>query len=230
MPRNENDILKNNSKRDVGEGGTKKFRCRPPLISVHAICRYAIFVAALTACASAAVHMPNTVPAASAPKSAANAGDSMQEPIAQGTNVIAHKHRQPEKIVYVSHGVQAHKNSGLLEAGLYSVLEFASIPKKLVGVIVGYVAGKLKTINFKGLLKYALIGAVITVLGAVAAVAVAGLVSIASCIYALLPYAKLLLGLGGGKHSGISESHLDNMSEFVLGAFDKYDQQQHYKA
>jgi len=77
-------------------------------------------------------------------------------------------------------------------------------------------------VNLKKLVKISLLSALVTVLGAVASVAVAGIVSIVSAICAVVPYLKLVFGGHHHKGESTSESQDDLVSEFVMGAFEKY--------
>lgn len=161
-----------------------------------------------------------------------------QEASPAASNVVVHK-----KIVFkpqtaaipISEGsiVEAEQPSynvaGLVDGGLTNFYHLISGPKKLVGVITGYVFSSLKSMDAKKIFKIVLLGAVVTVLGSVAAISVAGLVSIISGICAVLPYVRFFFG---GDFAGISDNHVDALSEFVLGAFNKYDilNHQHDKA
>lgn len=154
-----------------------------------------------------------------------------QEPSMAGTSVVAahsKKHSRPDRIVFVAEAKdqrlqRGSDGSGLLKTGLISLLGAIGAPKKLLTAVIGYVIGKLKQLNIKHLLKTTLVGALVTVLGAIAAVAVAGLVSLVSGICAVLPYIKLIFG--GQSDASDSSSHMDSVTEFVLGSFNKYDEE-----
>lgn len=154
-----------------------------------------------------------------------------QEPAADASNVVVHKkHIKPDKIVFMSEVSSSHdegeseggSGGALLELGLSGLLEAVSAPKKIIGAIASFVIGKFKSVNLKKLVKIALLGALVTVLGAVASVAVAGLVSIVSAICAVLPYLRLVFGGHHHKGESTSESQDDFVSEFVMGALEKY--------
>lgn len=176
--------------------------------------RYAIIIAAVTVSVSLAGSIPDA---------------AAQEPIVAATNIIVHKkHVKPEKPVYVAEMNDSSNDSGiswLLNSGLLSLLDAVSMPKKLIGGAISYVATKIKSLDVKKLLKTALVAALVTVLGAVAAVAVAGLVSVVSGVCAVMPYVRFFFG---DKGSDMSDSHMDTLTEFVLGAFNKYES--HHKA
>lgn len=155
-----------------------------------------------------------------------------QEPAADASNVVVHKkHIKPDKIVFMSEVSSSHDEGeseggsgggALLELGLSGLLEAVSAPKKIIGAIASFVIGKFKSVNLKKLVKIALLGALVTVLGAVASVAVAGLVSIVSAVCAVLPYLRLVFGGHHHKDESTSESQDDFVSEFVMGALEKY--------
>lgn len=153
-----------------------------------------------------------------------------KEPTAEASRVVAHKHHAPENYAYVSEAVGGPSSSsssahGLAEIGLAGLLDVISLPKKYLGAAAAVVVAKLKTLDTKKLLKGALLIALVTVLGAVAAVAVAGLVSLVSGICAIAPYLRFFMGgVGGGE---MSETNIDSIGNFVLGAFNKYEMQQH---
>uniref|UniRef100_A0A2S2NTQ0 Uncharacterized protein n=1 Tax=Schizaphis graminum TaxID=13262 RepID=A0A2S2NTQ0_SCHGA len=178
-------------------------------------------IAAMAASASLAVSIP--------------AEHRPQEPAAEPSNVVVHKkHVKPDKIVFMSEVSSSHGDGdgenggggiGLLELGTSGLLEVLSAPKKIIGAVVGFVIGKLKSVNLKKLVKIALLAAVVTVLGAVAAVSVAGLVSIVSAVCAVLPYLRFVFG-GHHHHQqgeSTSESQIDLVSEFMMSALEKYD-------
>lgn len=154
-----------------------------------------------------------------------------QEPSMAGNSVVAayhKKHSRPDRIVFVAEAKDQRlqresDGSGLLKSGLLSLLGAIGAPKKLLTAVIGYVINKLKQLNIKHILKTTLVGALVTVLGAVAAVAVAGLVSVVSGICAVLPYIKFIFG--GQSDASDSSSHMDTVTEFVLGSFNKYDEE-----
>ncbi|KAL5241872.1 hypothetical protein ACI65C_009282 [Semiaphis heraclei] len=158
-----------------------------------------------------------------------------QEPAADSSNVVMHKkHTKPEKIVFMSEvSSSSHVSeggsesgseggSGLLELGLSGLLEVASAPKKIIGAIASFVFGKLKFLDLKKLVKITMLAALVTVLGAVASVAVAGFVSVVTVVCTVLPYLKLIFGGHHQKGESTSESQIDLVSEFVMGAIEKY--------
>ncbi|XP_022170494.1 uncharacterized protein LOC111033869 [Myzus persicae] len=151
-----------------------------------------------------------------------------QEPAADSSNLVVHKkHVKPDKIVFLSEILSPHDEgegggSGLLELGLSGLMEAISAPKKIIGAICSFVIGKLKSLDLKKLVKISLLAALVTVLGAVASVAVAGLVSIVSVVCTVLPYLKFVFGGHHHKDESASESQIDLVSEFVMGALDKY--------
>jgi len=121
-----------------------------------------------------------------------------------------------------SHSGQSNNGGSLLESGLSGLLEAISIPKKIVSSLVGKVFGLLKSINLKGLIKIALVGGAVVLLGAVAAAGAAGIAAVVALVSAALPYFRFFFG---GHKGEASDSEMDNISEFVLSAFNKYDSQ-----
>lgn len=184
-----------------------------------------LLIAAMAASASLAVSIPTE--------------HRPQEPAADSSNVVMHKkHTKPEKIVFMSEvSSSSHVSeggsesgseggsdggSGLLELGLSGLLEVASAPKKIIGAIASFVFGKLKFLDLKKLVKITMLAALVTVLGAVASVAVAGFVSVVTVVCTVLPYLKLIFGGHHQKGESTSESQIDLVSEFVMGAIEKY--------
>lgn len=111
---------------------------------------------------------------------------------------------------------------GLAGYGVAGLLDVMRLPKKYLGIASSVVVGALKSLDAKKLLKAVLLVALVTVLGAVAAVAVAGLVSLVTGLCAIAPYLKFFMGSDTGE---LSDSHLDSIGNFVLGAFNKYEMQ-----
>ncbi|XP_015379732.1 PREDICTED: uncharacterized protein LOC107173639 [Diuraphis noxia] len=161
-----------------------------------------------------------------------------QEPAADSSNVVMHKkHVKPDKVVFMSEVSASHVGeggsedgneggndggSGLLELGLSGLLEVASAPKKIIGAIASFVFGKLKLLDLKKLVKITMLAALVTVLGAVASVAVAGFVSVVTVVCTVLPYLKFVFGGHHHKGESTSESQIDLVSEFMMGALEKY--------
>lgn len=177
-------------------------------------------IAAMAASASLAVSIPTE--------------HRPQEPAADASNVVMHKkHVKPEKIVFVSEVSSSHEGengsggggSSLLELGVSGLLEAVSAPKKIIGAVVGFVIGKLKSLNLKNVVKISLLAALVTVFGAVAAVSVAGLVSIVSVVCSVLPYLRFVFGGAHPYHKdeSTSESQVDLVTEFMMSALEKYD-------
>ncbi|VVC30415.1 Hypothetical protein CINCED_3A013196 [Cinara cedri] len=183
--------------------------------------KYTILFAALAVSASLA----NSIPVAS------------QEPSPAESNIVVHKKIvfKPQNPVPVSETnveavpEQSYDAASLVDTGLSGLHHLISGPKKIVGAVASYVFSTLKSMDAKKIFKIVLLGALVTVLGSVAAVAVAGLVSIISGICAVLPYVRFFFG---GEFAQLSEAHVDTLSDFVLGAFDKYENliQHHNKA
>lgn len=174
-----------------------------------------LLIAAMAVSASLAVSIP--------------AEHRPQEPVADASKVVVHKkHVKPDNIVYMSEVSSSHSEDessgvgGLLELGLSGLLEAVSVPKKIIGAIGGFVIGKLKSMNLKKLVKITLLAALVTVLGAVASVAVAGLVTIVSAVSTVLPYLRFVFGGHHNKGESTSESQVDVVSEFLMGALEKY--------
>jgi hypothetical protein len=155
-----------------------------------------------------------------------------KQPSAEASHLVAHKKQKPEKFVYVSEPVR-EEGGGLIESGLSGLLSVIGLPKKVLGAVVGFAYGKIRSMGVKNLLKTALVAGLITVLGAVAAVvavSVAGLVSVVSGLCAAAFY---FVGGGGGANGGghgngdaygqASESRMDSITDFVMTAFDKYE-------
>lgn len=174
--------------------------------------RYTILFAAL----AVSVSLANSIPVAN------------QEPSPAASNVVVQK-----KIVFKPQNVvglvseanfdaqqQSHDVAGFIDSGLSGLYHLISGPKKFVGLVASYVFGSLKSMDAKKIFKIVLLGALVTVLGAVAAVAVAGLVSVVAGICAVLPYVRFFFG---GNFAELSDANVDTLSQFVLGAFDKYD-------
>lgn len=158
---------------------------------------------------------------------AVSAPDS-REPSAASSNTVAHKKQFEAK------GSQRNGHGGggqLSSGGPLSGLGLFSLPKKLLGAVTGAVGGLLKFLGEKNLLRTAKLAALVAILGTVAtvgAVAIAGLVSAVSAICGVVLYVKYLLGAGNGYAASDSvDSHIDNVSDFVTGAFNKYE---HYRA
>lgn len=155
-----------------------------------------------------------------------------KQPSAEASHVVAHKKQRPEKFVYVSEPVR--EEGGLIESGLSGLLSVIGLPRKVLGAVVGFVYGKIRSLGVKNLLKIALVAGLITVLGAVAAViavSVAGLVSVVSGLCAAAFYFVGGGGGGNGGHGGYdgdavgqaSELRMDSITDFVMNAFDKYE-------
>lgn len=176
------------------------------------------------------------------------AAGPQQEPSVAATNSVAYK-RQNKPVVYAEASVEANGGGGggIMEGGVSALLEVIASPKKLLGVAFNFVVAQLKALTLKRVLKIALVGALVTVLGAVAAVSVAGLVSLVSGLCAAWPYLQMFMGgggggggllglfMGGGGSGGndggsenISDEHMDTITEFVLGAMDKYEQKKNH--
>ncbi|XP_026807811.1 uncharacterized protein LOC113550286 [Rhopalosiphum maidis] len=90
-------------------------------------------------------------------------------------------------------------------------------------------SGLFKSFNLKKVVKTALIVGAVVVLGAVAAAGAAGIAAIVTAVSAALPYFRFFSG-GHKSHNGpkggkSSDSEMDVIGEFVLGAFNKYDSQ-----
>ncbi|XP_008178666.1 uncharacterized protein LOC103307933 [Acyrthosiphon pisum] len=66
------------------------------------------------------------------------------------------------------------------------------------------------------------VGGSVVLLGAVAAAGAAGIAAVVALVSAILPYFRFFFGGHKGK---ASDSDMENISEFVLGAFNKYDSQ-----
>lgn len=119
-----------------------------------------------------------------------------------------------------------HNEGNLLELGLSKLMEAISIPKKVIGSLVNKLGGFLKTVDLKKLIKIALVGGAVILLGAVAAAGVAGISAVVAMVSSALPYYRFFFG--GHNKGDVTESEVDVISEFVLDAFNKYDSQ--YKA
>jgi len=65
-----------------------------------------------------------------------------------------------------------------------------------------------------------LVGGAVILLGAVAAASAAGIAAVVALVSAALPYFRFFFG---GNKGVASDSDMDTISEFVLGAFNKYD-------
>ncbi|VVC30416.1 Hypothetical protein CINCED_3A020189 [Cinara cedri] len=173
--------------------------------------RFAVLIAVVAVSASLAVNAPDT-----------------REPSVASSNTVAHKRsyqQQFEQKGPQQNGAAKAPSGG--GKGLSSLLGVLSLPKKLVGAVTSVIGGLLKSLGEQNLLKAAKLAALVTVLGTVAtvgAVAVAGLVSAVSAICGVVLYVKYLLGAGNNNGGGASDSHIDNVSDFVNGAFSKYEQ------
>lgn len=146
----------------------------------------------------------------------------LQEPVAAATQLSHQQKQKPGKVVVVAEVKPAEPS--LLEATLYKLIK---APKKLIGAVAGIIIGKLKSVSAKGLIKTALLAGLVTVVATVAAVgilSVGGLVAAVTGICATVLHFKSFLGVGGegGVAGRTAESQIDEISQFVLGAFDKY--------
>lgn len=163
------------------------------------------------------VSLANSIPVAS------------QEPSPAASNVVVQKKivfQKPQNVVVPKSETnfdaqqQSYDVAGFIDSGLSGLYHLINGPKKLVVLVASYVFGSLKTMDAKKIFKIVLLGALVTVLGSVAAVAVAGLVSVVAGICAVLPYVRFFFG---GNFAELSDANVDTLSQFVLGAFDKYD-------
>lgn len=147
-----------------------------------------------------------------------------------GPNIM----NQPENIVYVQSEVfeDGHdKYEELIDSKLFGLLEVLRVPKKIAGSVVHFVAGIVKSIGVRKLLKTGLLGALAVGLGSVGAAALAGLTSLISFVFTVIPYvtAAINFGLGIiGKDQG-HQSHVDTVTDYAYNAFNQYEAQQ-YKA
>ncbi|XP_060879291.1 uncharacterized protein LOC132951482 [Metopolophium dirhodum] len=179
--------------------------------------KYTVMIAAVVVVLAS---LASSVPATSA-QTAANKFDMMSSAATSNHN----QHVKPEHhsmFASEAHRGQSHNDGSLLESGLSGLFEAISIPKKIIGALVGKVFGLLKSIDLKGLIKIALVGGAVVLLGAVAAAGAAGIAAVVALVSAALPYFRFFFG---GHKGEASDSEMDNISEFVLGAFNKYDSQ-----
>lgn len=162
--------------------------------------------------------LANSVPATST-QTAANKFDAMSS----AATSIHGKHVKPEHhALFASEAYSGQSNNGgsLLESGLSGLFEAISIPKKIVGSLIGKVFNHLKSIDLKRLIKIGLVSGVVVLVGAVAAAGAAGIAAVVALVSAAIPYFRFFFGSHKGE---VSDSEMDNISEFVLGAFNKYD-------
>ncbi|XP_025205547.1 uncharacterized protein LOC112601899 [Melanaphis sacchari] len=184
--------------------------------------KYTVVIAAVVVVSAS---LANSVPANSSPTSA-NLFDPMI-----GAATAAHKnkhvkpdHHQPMFAPEPYNGQRNNRGGGggssVLESGLSALLEAISIPKKIIGSVIGSVVDLLKSVDLKKLIKIALIGGAVIVLGAVAAAGVAGVAAVVAAVSAAIPYIRFFFG---GHKGEASDSEMDLISDFVLSAFNKYD-------
>ncbi|XP_026807144.1 uncharacterized protein LOC113549860 [Rhopalosiphum maidis] len=177
--------------------------------------KYTVMIAAVVVVSAS---LANCVPANSS-RTAANQYD----PMFGAATVHKNKHVKPDNHQPMFAAEQQNGGSGLLESGLSHLLEAISVPKKIIGSAVSGVVGLLKSVDLKKVIKIALIGGAVVVLGAVAAAGAAGIAAIVTAVYAVLPYYRFFFG--GNKGGEATDSEMDVISEFVLSAFNKYDSQ-----
>lgn len=137
------------------------------------------------------------------------------------------KHK-PEKVVYVTEVKDDSHGDLLLDA----LSKLVAVPKKALGAVAALIGGKLKSLSTKGLIKAALLAGLVAV-AAVAVISGAGLVSAVTGVFASAVNFKDYLGGGGGDGAEDYEgrnaaelAHIDQVAEFVIGAFDKYGEKQ----
>ncbi|XP_022182438.1 uncharacterized protein LOC111042205 [Myzus persicae] len=90
----------------------------------------------------------------------------------------------------------------------------------LVGSLVGKVFGHLKSLGLKKLIKITLVGGAMLLVGVVAAAGAASISVVSTLVGAVLSYFRSFFG---GHRAKTSDFEIDGISEFVLGAFNKYD-------
>lgn len=164
--------------------------------------------------------LASSIPATST-QTAANKLDSMT---AEATSLHSKHAKLQHRQIFGSEANNGQYNEGsLLELGLSKLMEAISIPKKVIGSLVNKVAGFLKTVDLKKLIKIALVGGAVILLGAVAAATVAGISAVVAMVSSALPYYRFFFG--GHNNGDVTESEIDVISEFVLNAFNKYDSQ-----
>ncbi|XP_060852773.1 uncharacterized protein LOC132930754 [Rhopalosiphum padi] len=177
--------------------------------------KYTIMIAAVVVVSAS---LANSVPANSSPM-VANQYDPM---FGAATAVHKNKHVKPDNHQPMFAAEPQNAVGNLIESGLSHLLEAISVPKKIIGNAVNGVVGLLKSVDLKKVIKIALIGGAVVVLGAVAAAGAAGIAAIVTAVCAVLPYYRFFFG---GHKGEATDSEMDVISEFVLSAFNKYDSQ-----
>ncbi|XP_022170502.1 uncharacterized protein LOC111033875 [Myzus persicae] len=159
---------------------------------------------------------------ASVPATSAQAAANKFNPMSAAATSVHSKHVKNENRQIFASEAYNEQSNNVGSQLLSGLLEAISIPKKIASALISKVSDLLKSVDLRKLIKIALIGGAVIVLGAVAAAGVAGIAAVVALVSAALPYFRFFFG---GHKGEASESEIDVISEFVLNAFNKYDSQ-----
>lgn len=182
------------------------------LSRVFFVHRYAIVVAVFVASAASAVSVPTA-------KSSVK-----QTPVAAPSEGIAYTEFAPEQRVFAADVEDAYDTVGSLESGKIKAENAVDFLKKLSKALVGYASNYLQNLDYNGIFKGVLLEAFIRITVAVVGAAVAFVVpagSVKSLLETLPSYSKLLIG--GKGDSSAYQWQLEQLADFALDAFNKYE-------
>lgn len=145
--------------------------------------------------------------------------------VAASSNNVVYPELIPKKRMSVPEVEDVYNRGNPLESGQIKVKNAADSVKKLSVALVSYVQNYLKHLNyneiFKGILLEGFIRVLVAVVGA-AAPLIVPVDSVKSLMETLPSYSKLLAS-GKADHGKANDWQIEQLAEFVLDAFDKYD-------